>query len=163
MAGLWIWSKIWKTGIFYLGRYKIGIFGMFLIDCAKKVLKIYKSIVIENFKPASSCPIKGRSLKVFEKLQKVLLANKVTAWKVSKHGVFSGPYFPVFGLNTGKYEQEKIPYLDTFLKQFLPTESPWKMIKNSNYFILKALFILKIFKFLSWLFDHVEKTAWLER
>ena len=25
------------------------------------------------------------------------------AWKVSKYGVFSGPYFPVFGLNTGIY------------------------------------------------------------
>ena len=24
----------------------------------------------------------------------------LTAWKVSKYGVFSGPYFPVFGLNT---------------------------------------------------------------
>ena len=23
-----------------------------------------------------------------------------TAWKVSKYGAFSGPYFPVFGLNT---------------------------------------------------------------
>ena len=30
---------------------------------------------------------------------------KVTAWKV---------YFPVFGLNTGKYGPEIIPYLDTF-------------------------------------------------
>ena len=29
--------------------------------------------------------------------------------------------------------------------------------------ILKALFVLKIFKFLPWLFRHVEKTAWLER
>ena len=26
-----------------------------------------------------------------------------TAWKVSKYGVLSGPYFPVFGLNTEKY------------------------------------------------------------
>ena len=34
--------------------------------------------------------------------------------KVSKYGVFSGPCFPVFGLNTGKYEPEKAPYLDTF-------------------------------------------------
>ena len=25
----------------------------------------------------------------------------LTAWKVSKYGVISGPYFPVFGLNTG--------------------------------------------------------------
>ena len=29
------------------------------------------------------------------------------AWKVSKYRVFSGPYFPVFGLNTGKYRPEK--------------------------------------------------------
>ena len=37
-----------------------------------------------------------------------------TAWKVSKYGVFSSPYFPVFGLNTEKYGPEKTPYLDTF-------------------------------------------------
>ena len=34
----------------------------------------------------------------------------VTTWKVSKHGVFIGPYFPVFGLNTGKYEPEKASF-----------------------------------------------------
>ena len=33
-----------------------------------------------------------------------------TAWKVPKHEVFSGPYFPVFSANTGKYEPEKTPY-----------------------------------------------------
>ena len=38
-------------------------------------------------------------------------------------------------------------------------ESPLKMLKNAFYFTLKALFVLKIFKFLSWLFGHVEKTA----
>ena len=37
-----------------------------------------------------------------------------TAWKVSKYGVFSAPYFPVFSPNTGKYGSEKSPYLDTF-------------------------------------------------
>ena len=31
------------------------------------------------------------------------------------------------------------------------------MMKNAFYFILNALFVLKIFKFLSWLFRHVEK------
>ena len=31
-----------------------------------------------------------------------------------KYGVLSGLYFPVFGLNTGKYGPEKTPYLDTF-------------------------------------------------
>ena len=33
---------------------------------------------------------------------------------MSKYGVFSGPYFSVFGLNAEKYGQEKTPYLDTF-------------------------------------------------
>ena len=37
-----------------------------------------------------------------------------TAWNVSKYEVFSTPYFPVFGLHTGKYGPEKTPYLDTF-------------------------------------------------
>ena len=35
------------------------------------------------------------------------------------------------------------------LRQFLATESPLKMMKNAFYFTLKALFVLKIFKFLS--------------
>ena len=38
-----------------------------------------------------------------------------------------------------------------------------KLMKNAFYFILKAFFLLKISKFLSWIFGHVEKTAWLER
>ena len=33
--------------------------------------------------------------------------RKITVREVSKYGVFSGPYFPVFG-------PEKTPYLDTF-------------------------------------------------
>ena len=37
-----------------------------------------------------------------------------TAWKVSKYGAISGPYFPVFSPNTGKYRQEITLYLDTF-------------------------------------------------
>ena len=47
-------------------------------------------------------------------LQKVFLKLvSPTAWKVSKCGVFSGPYFPVFGLNTGKYRPKTL-YLDNF-------------------------------------------------
>ena len=38
-------------------------------------------------------------------------------------------------------------------------ESPSKMMKNAFYFILKALFVLKIFKFLSLHFGYVEETA----
>ena len=51
---------------------------------------------------------------------------------------------------------------DSHLKNFLFisfNESPLKMMKNAFYFVLKALFILKIFKFLSWHFGHVAETA----
>ena len=36
-------------------------------------------------------------------------------------------------------------------------------MKNAFYFNLKALFILKIFKFLLQPFGHVGKTPWFER
>ena len=35
------------------------------------------------------------------------------------------------------------------LRQFLATENPLKMMKDAFYFILKAFFVLKVFKFLS--------------
>ena len=39
------------------------------------------------------------------------------------------------------------------------TESSLRTMKNALYFTLKTLFVLKIFKFLSWVFGHVGKTA----
>ena len=41
------------------------------------------------------------------------------------------------------------------LRSFLATENPLKMMKNAFYFTSKALFLLKIFKFLFGLFVHV--------
>ena len=43
------------------------------------------------------------------------------------------------------------------LRQFLANESSLKIMKNIFYFIAKALFALKIFKFLSWIFVHMSK------
>ena len=43
---------------------------------------------------------------------------------------------------------------------FLATETALQM-KNAFYFTSKALFVLKIFKFLSWLFAHIGK--WLDK
>ena len=40
-----------------------------------------------------------------------------------KYGVISDPYFPVFGLNTGKYGPEITPYLDTFHSVFVKSNS----------------------------------------
>ena len=70
------------------------------------------------------------------------------------------------------YNKLKLPCFNTsydyvkldshLLKKFLCFNNrPSKIMKN--YFILKARFVFKIFKFLFWLFGHVEKTAWLER
>ena len=44
------------------------------------------------------------------------------------------------------------------LRHFSATESPLKKMKNAFYFTLKSFYVLKIFKFLSWLFGHVEKS-----
>ena len=46
------------------------------------------------------------------------------------------------------------------LSQFLASGSLFKMIDNAFYFTFNALFVLKVFEFLSWLFSHVEK--WLD-
>ena len=36
------------------------------------------------------------------------------------------------------------------------------MTKNAFSFVLKTLFVLKIFQFSPWLFGHAEKAVWLE-
>ena len=43
------------------------------------------------------------------------------------------------------------------LRHILTTEGPLKIMKNAFYFTSKALFVIKIFKFLSWFFGHVSK------
>ena len=63
-------------------------------------------------------------------------STNITAYKVSKYGVFSGPYFPAFELNMeiyevnlrtqskcGKIETRKTPYLDTFHAVYVPVKS----------------------------------------
>ena len=59
--------------------------------------------------------LKPLNIKVHHFLRKrISLFSGITVRKVSKYGVFSGPYFPAFGLNTGKYGPEETPYFDTF-------------------------------------------------
>ena len=43
------------------------------------------------------------------------------------------------------------------LRQYLATASPLKIMKNSFCFTSKTLFILKVLKFLFWLFGHAAK------
>ena len=51
---------------------------------------------------------------IFETLPHRKNSESNTAPKKSKYGVFSGPYFPVFELNTGKYGLEITSHLDAF-------------------------------------------------
>ena len=43
------------------------------------------------------------------------------------------------------------------LRQFSVNKNPLNMMKNAFYFTSKALFVLKMFKFVSGLFSHVGK------
>ena len=56
--------------------------------------------VLTKFQPTKNIREKWELELMFEK---ILLRIIITAWKVSKYGVFSGPYFPGFGLNTEIY------------------------------------------------------------
>ena len=58
----------------------------------------------------------------------------IIAWKVSKYGVFSGPYFPAFELNTENTDLKKTPYFDTF-----HAVNKWRLLN-----IVAKLFILDI-------------------
>ena len=48
--------------------------------------------------------ITNKNLWLWYQLERKACSKKfLTVWKVSKYGVFSGPYFPTFGLNTERY------------------------------------------------------------
>ena len=67
-----------------------------------------KSLVDINYSPGTGKLYLVRQKLLFVQHKKNWnisnLKNMLIAWKVSKYGVFSGPYFPVFGMNTERYE-----------------------------------------------------------
>ena len=77
-------------------------------------------------------------------------------WKVS--------FFQIFA--KGSYEKACFVWIvNTTLRinKFGLCWKHFKMEKNGFYFTLKALFVLKEFKFLSWLFGHVEKNILIRK
>ena len=77
-----------------------------------------------------------------------------TARKESNYGIFSAPYFSVFGLNTtiysvnlriqskyGKHGPEKIPYLDTFSAMLLQLNLKSQIIfqEDFNFLLIFSL------------------------
>ena len=81
--------------------------------------------------------------------------NTLTALEVSKYGVISGPYFRVFGLNTGKYRPEITPYLGTFhAVLWSHNNSMGNKKENSDLIWLKHLFECQV-AFVSLLLPYV--------
>ena len=60
-----------------------------------------------------------------------------------------------FLLEGQKELHEEIKDAVSGLRKFLATESPFKMMRNAFCFTSKPLFLLKIFRFLSWFFVDV--------
>ena len=72
---------------------------------------------------------------------KFFFSLSCTVRKVSKYRVISDPYFPVFGVNVGKYRPEITPYLDTFhtvmvqhFLEWLATEMQSNLFQESHLF-----------------------------
>ena len=57
---------------------------------------------------------------------------------------FSGPYFPILGLNMGKYGPEKNPYLDTFHTEDWSTPCLWLGLFPLDIFE-KKVFLMQYF------------------
>ena len=74
-----------------------------------------------------------------------------TAWKVSKYGVFSRPYFPVFGLNTEIYcvNLSHIYWRNLQWKTFFMRD--WEVLQTCNLIRYKPQCeSLRIYKHLRW-------------
>ena len=69
--------------------------------------------------------------------------------------VFHREFICIYELGTLKFGLS--PSKKFLLVSF--NKSSLKMMKNASYFILEALFVLKIFKFLSSRFGHIKEMA----
>ena len=92
--------------------------GVGIIKPFQKIMKnknVLENTVSANDHVIKNCEIfiqtvlyNGTSMETYVKTSvqlyyKQKTRNPITAWKVSKYRVFSGPYFPAFGLNTDRY------------------------------------------------------------
>ena len=81
-----------------------------------------------------------------------------TAWKVSKYGVFSGPYFPVFGLNTEIYSVN-LRIQSKYRKLRTRKNSIFGHFSRSNTYILFEwrLYFVKYFCLFIWISKNQTK------
>ena len=103
------------------------------------------------YKLLPQCSLAAKKLQRREELFDNFMSFSVdiTAGKLSRYEVFSSPYFPVFGRNTGKYVPEKTPYWGTFYAVYVEYDTSvqkaiayiwFKSTKKSGMFYQDNLF-----------------------
>ena len=80
-----------------------------IFDCIAETVAVFGKLLQSGYR-GQLCllnnHLKSLGLEIII-ISSFLLNNNITAWKVSKYGVFSSPYFPVFSPSTGKYGPKK--------------------------------------------------------
>ena len=71
--------------------------------------------------------------------------KRPVAWKVSKYGIVSGPYFPVFGLNTGKYGPEITPCGPVAWNKLIQKNSSYICHCKGKYLEFRIVFVVFLF------------------
>ena len=100
-------SEISQAEIFGLNKAKYGLAGAPYSDT-------FHAVTVNKLFLIFFRQVTEKHLQRILFLHKIFLVfNYLTAWKVSKYGVTSHPYFPVFWLNTVKNGPEIATYLDT--------------------------------------------------
>ena len=74
------------------------------------------------------------------------------AWKLSKYDVVSVYYFPVFGLNTGKYRPEITPYLNTFHTVSKTEGNVFRTVLTGQKYLKTRISVLTILLHKKWIF-----------
>ena len=89
-----------------------------------------------------------------------IFSNISIAWKVSKYGVISGPYFPAFGLNTERYKVSAISNLQ-YVKTKLRYDTNFRIWIGKN----KSSKLIQLFQAIShtiWSLCELDRTYWNE-
>ena len=109
---------------------------------------------------------KSHELLPWQKLKHLIFIN-ITAWKVFKYGVFSGPYFPEFRLNSPNAgnTDHKTPYLETFHAVYdamiWTYDSTLCYVKVTNFYCSKSILPWKLhFKIFSGCFRGINHVFW---
>ena len=115
---LWFYKQVMKKEEIWLAQGKsIGLIKEGFVSNILQKLLIEKKWNLtfgkEHLSKVDICKFCKSEVKTVTIFAKNLMNRALSAWKVSKCGVFSGPYFPAFGLNTERFPHSDWIWRDT--------------------------------------------------